>query len=265
MSESLDLVTALPLGPGWSGILVVPGPSFYTSGCGGQQGCGVGRAVPVSHATALEWADYALNLAPTEGWAQNGGWWPTRSLVVRWYGAQDDPTSLGGQEFYYKANDDGAFDLALPVNKGPHRLSAHWDGFDHVTNFRYKADRYVLPKNSWNEEVAMNFMSSACDDLIANKVSEAPQAQKRTVLRTLLARKDAWLEQERALYELNKGSPCNIHSCHVAGPPGLMGPHAPTRVLDITMLQAATYSPLNDYSYHGSPPSTSDDEIVDTE
>ena len=46
---------------------------------------------------------YVLFLAPDMRCSAFGGWWPTRSVKVLW---------ADGREFYYKAGDEGWYDIS---------------------------------------------------------------------------------------------------------------------------------------------------------
>ncbi len=132
-------ITAVPLGPGWSGCYCVPGPSFKWSGFSDQAQSGLGRVMPITHDVAKDWAHHGLVLFPSLG-----GWWPSRSLVVRRYADAFNTFSLCHAEYYCKANDQGAFDLAMPVDQSRSCGAAYSWGGAAVARQRYEKV-YVRP------------------------------------------------------------------------------------------------------------------------
>ncbi len=94
-----------PLPPGFWSVPVFRGPHFESSGFGPQDGSPgkLGTALKPSKEVLQEWAKYWF----TEG--RQGTWSPYRSAVVRW--------QRGGELFYYKANDKGAYDLGFSAER----------------------------------------------------------------------------------------------------------------------------------------------------
>ena len=243
--------TAIPLGPGWTGILCVPGPAFLPSGFGGQEASGLGRVMPITRAIAVEWAYHALVFHPSMDADPLGGWWPSRSLVVRWYENALDPTSLGKKTCYYKANDEGAFDLAMPIGQNPNDVGTFHDGFDRVPAHRYKK-AYVTPPD-WGEEnicdMCERFMDNAIPEVISKEVAKVPADEKENKRAELQAMKRAWFELERRNYLAYRGSRTNGHFVTQVSPPEFssvpMTPRA-CRTYNVDVDQD-----LNDWEYHG--------------
>ncbi len=137
-------IAAVPLGPGWSGCYCVPGSSFRRSGFSDQAQTGFGRVMPTTHDVAKEWGHHGLVLFPSMGLNQLAGWWPSRSLVVRWYADAFNTFSLCQAGYYYNANDQGAFDLAMLVVQSRSCGAAFdWDRAA-VAEHQYK-NVYVMP------------------------------------------------------------------------------------------------------------------------
>lgn len=57
---------------------------------------------------------------------QLGGWWITRSAVVVWSESYEDAMAADSTRYYYRAGDDGAYDLEVLLDKSSHfDLSAY--------------------------------------------------------------------------------------------------------------------------------------------
>ncbi|MCP4245108.1 MAG: hypothetical protein GY772_31600 [bacterium] len=115
---------AEPLPEGWApleagiyDVEVAVGPTFRSSGFGEfdvDDPDVRGRAVKPSRADLCEWSKVMCDCV-RDGCDFRGGWAPDRSAVVVWRGSRE--------RYYYKCNDEGAFDLAWhPALAGP------WDG-----------------------------------------------------------------------------------------------------------------------------------------
>ena len=105
----------------------------------------MGKVVPITTGVAMEWARYALVTAPQAGYDPDGSWFPTRSLVCKWFRNAQDPGSLSDERFFYKANDAGAFDLAMPINVGQNMLPKIQDFGDMKPQSDYVPTTYAEP------------------------------------------------------------------------------------------------------------------------
>ena len=184
--------TAIPLGPGWHGILCVPGPAFLPSGFGGQEASGLGRVMPITRAVGIEWAYHALVILPSMNADPLGGWWPSRSLVVRWYLDCFEPTSLCQEQCYYKANDEGAFDLAMPINENPNDAPT-WHCYEKA---------YVTHPD-WDDVMYDHyeqFMESVIPEVISKELAKVPADEKENRRAELQALKREWFDLERRNY-----------------------------------------------------------------
>ena len=68
----------------------------------------------------------------------DGGWWLTRSAVVRWD---------NGHEAFYKANDEGAYDLYEIVPQENNRISDH-DNHNKKRKFEEALQADILQKSA---------------------------------------------------------------------------------------------------------------------
>ena len=104
--------------PPWAiGVRVWPGSTWEASGLAGQDVVRApdGSAVRVlgitkapDNTTLDTWSDYAIEACEHGFWAE-GGWSPARSLWVEWGSQLFRPAQ--GPSFFYKAGDEGKFDL----------------------------------------------------------------------------------------------------------------------------------------------------------
>ena len=75
----------------------------------------VGVVKRPDHATLEDWISHTIRAA-MEGSPLSGGWSPSRSVWVEWGPAQFDEC---GPEYYYRADDDGFFDLSFSPAQDP--------------------------------------------------------------------------------------------------------------------------------------------------
>ena len=112
--------------PPWGiGVRVWPGVTWEASGLAGQDVVrapdgSVVRVLGITKApdkTTLDtWSDYDI-MACQYGVLAEGGWSPARSLWVEWGSQLFRPDQ--GPEFFYKAGDEGKFDLNYAPAQGP--------------------------------------------------------------------------------------------------------------------------------------------------
>ena len=250
----MERFTAVALGPGWTDVLCVPGPSFFSSGLGGQEASGLGNVVPITVSDAFAWARYALVQAPEYGFNPAGAHWPTRSLVAQWYSDAQRPTSLLSERCYYKANDFGTFDLAMPINKDPMKAGTFHDGFDIRSAHRFKKSVYVDP-TGWNYRMWETLMDNASWEVIMAEVAKAPEEKKQAVRAELRARKDEWFEKERTWYLTHFCSRINSYNEVMMAPDAFLFLEEGLPVIVRTMrIKDGLDDNLNDWSYLGSDP-----------
>ena len=117
--------TSQPCPPWAIGARVWPGLTWEDSNLMGQdvvrapdgsvvRVLGITRAP--DHVTLDMWSDYVIN-ACDEGFSAEGGWSPARSLWVEWGSQLFRPAE--GPSFFYKAGDEGMFDLNYAPAQDP--------------------------------------------------------------------------------------------------------------------------------------------------
>ena len=115
--------------PPWAiGVRVWPGSTWEASGLAGQDvvrapdGSAV-RVLGMTKApdkTTLDlWSDYVIE-ACEHGFLAEGGWSPARSLWVEWGSPLFRPAQ--GPSFFYKAGDEGKFDLNYAPAQDPNNV-----------------------------------------------------------------------------------------------------------------------------------------------
>ena len=241
--------TAVPLGPGWNGILCVPGPALRRSGFGGQEASGVGMVMPITRAVGVNWAYTALVDLPSMGANPMGGWWPSRSLVARWYADADDSACLLEDELYYKANDEGAFDLAAPFGRNLTDAPAFHDGYGFTPAHRYEK-AYVMPPE-WTDDTGYDaceaFMRCVSQEVISKEVAKVPVDEKVARGAALETLRRTWFASERRNYLLHKGPPRdNGFALNLSTYSGSLA----VRVYELRAV-AGEAAHLNDWEYHG--------------
>ena len=251
--------TAVPLGPGWNGILCVPGPTHRQSGFGGQEASGVGMVMPITRAVGVDWAYTALVALPSVGADSMGGWWPSRSLVARWYADADGAAYLLEDELFYKANDEGAFDLAAPFGHNLRDVPAFYDGYGFTPAHRYEK-AYVMPPD-WADgtgyDVCEAFMRSVSQEVISKEVAKVPVDEKGARGAELEALRRTWFDAERRNYWRHKGLPRdNGFALNLSTYRGTLA----VRVYELPAV-AGEAGHLNDWEYH----SPDEDENVSVE
>ena len=232
--------TAFPLGPGWDGILCVPGPAFLRSTFAGQEASGLGRVMPITRAVAIEWAYHALVILPSMNADPLGGWWPSRSLVVRWYLDCFEPTSLCQEQCYYKANDEGAFDLAMPINENPNDAPT-W----------YEKAYVTLP--DWDDDMYDHyeqFMESVIPEVISKELAKVPADEKENRRDELQTLKREWFDLERRNYVECKGSVEFALEWVLHARPVEFA-EAPMTPIAVRTYNVGVDCDLNDWEYHG--------------
>ena len=249
-------IAAVPLGPGWSGRLCVPGPSFIRSGFSRQTQSGLGAAMPITHDAAKEWAYHGLVLAPSMGYDELGGWWPSRSLVVRWYADAFDSFSLRKSQYYYKANDHGTFDLAMPVGESRSCGAAYNGARAAVAAHRYEK-AYVMPP-AWEADAYdrwEEFMDSAVRSVIMDELVKAPPNLRPFKGAELNFRKRARFDVERRHYLQWKGCAqleverrsCGSQFLEVAPPGFSLAPRTPWAAGAYSVVSGHPDAGLNDW------------------
>ena len=155
----------------------------------------------ITRAVAIDWAYQALVILPSQNAYPLGGWWPSRSLVVRWYLDCFEPTSLCQEQYYYKANDEGAFDLAMPINENPNGVFAWYDGFTFQPAHCYEKAYVTLP--DWDDDMydrGEQFMESVIPEVISKELAKVPADEKENRRAELQALKREWFDLERRNY-----------------------------------------------------------------
>ena len=169
--------------PGMVNVEVVPGPHFYDSGFAGQlEGFGY-KLVRMTKSIAMDWAREALpenhdgKLPCDMAW--NGGWSPSRSLIVRRKKLVGDQWQQ--EELYYKAGDlemgKRWFDLQLKspekcetVERKPMLAAMKLFGLCAVSVARHRGLSMDLVKNMMRHEMKIGFIhfdKKAQDEILA--------------------------------------------------------------------------------------------------
>ena len=165
----------------------------------------LGMVVPISKEIMREWARNALNPSTRIPNKPFSGWWPTRSLAVRWLADRSDPNSAG-KPYYYKANDEGDFDIAMPINIDPRFTpEKYWKG-ERMHVARFKKGVYCEPPDGAGRlALLLVDMELACHEVINEAVADMVEPGKSLCHHLLMLRKRTHIEAENRFYEHLRG------------------------------------------------------------